>query len=73
MHCMPAYVVHECLVRAECNLHLRSDTLADGLQLCSGRRSFHTVQLAVTQVISCPHQETAQVVLADGSNGVQVR
>ena len=53
-------------------LHLGSNTLADGLQLCSGRRSLHAVQLAVAQVVSRPHQEAAQVILADGPNGVQV-
>ena len=52
--------------------HLRRHPFPDGLKLCGWRGSHHPGELAVAQVLGCPDQEAAQVVLADGPDRIDV-
>jgi hypothetical protein len=54
-------------------INLSSHILSNRLQLCCWGCSLHAYELAVAKILRCPHQELAQVILADGTDGIQVR
>lgn len=55
-----------------CNAYLSIHILSNWFQLCSRGRSLNAHELAIAKVVCRPDKEFAQVILADGANGVQV-